>query len=388
MESRRRHCDCADRRCLVNHEQRISRAYGTALPFLADQLEHKSVWARTWDLQVAAARGLVDVGSRDVAGDLLAVTKMRDDGVRQIGEQTSLAWGQEPGKRVVSVTTGLHESQEQAFIQLVQVGRGWRRSAAGEVAAAEDEQSGLDLLGAGAGAASRRCRASRAGWSLRIDGAGLAGAGKTTALKPLVAAWSRAEVYGASLAWRQADELTDAGIDRRNVKAFSVLLQAMQERRPDDPAPDFPPLKLRPEYRGCSGRMGHGRHPASAGAAPAAGAPWLLHRGPRRRQAMHGDLRRRHHRPIPPSAWRRTGAGILRTHHQSRARTANSRPIPGWQGRRGPRSEAGRRHCGDGLWRLRWRCGPSGRVVPRTAGGDRHGTHDQCADKQRRAPDR
>ena len=71
----------------LTHEQRISRAYETALPFLADQLEHKSVLTH-WDLQVAAARGLVNVGSRDVAGDLLAVTKkMRDDGVWQYGEQ-------------------------------------------------------------------------------------------------------------------------------------------------------------------------------------------------------------------------------------------------------------------------------------------------------------
>ena len=213
---------------------------------MADQLEHKSVLTH-WDLQVAAARGLVDVGSRDVAGDLLAVTKkMRDDGVRQYGEQTSLVWGQEPGKRVVSVTTGLHESQEQAFIQLA-------RAAAEDRSAAlpagllrqKIEQSGLDFTGSH-GAAQRRAiehlgQGGRFGLAIAA-----AGAGKTTALKPLVAAWKAQgrEVYGASLAWRQADELTDAGIDRRNVKAFSVLLQAMQERRPDDPASDFPPLKL------------------------------------------------------------------------------------------------------------------------------------------------
>jgi conjugative relaxase-like TrwC/TraI family protein len=230
----------------LTHEQRISRAYETALPFLGDQLERKSVLTH-WDLQVAAARGLVDAGSRDVAGDLLAVTKkMRDDGVRQYGEQTSLIWGQEPGKRVVSVTTGLHESQEQAFIQLA-------RAAAEDRSAAlpagllrqKIEQSGLDFTGSH-GAAQRRAiehlgQGGRFGLAIAA-----AGAGKTTALKPLVAAWKEQGrgVYGASLAWRQADELTDAGIDRRNVKAFSVLLQAMQERRPDDPAPDFPPLKL------------------------------------------------------------------------------------------------------------------------------------------------
>ena len=58
-----------------------------------------------------------------------------------------------------------------------------------------------------------------------------AGAGKTAALKPLVAAWrdEGRRVYGASLAWRQADDLALAGIDRRNVKAFSVLIDALRD---------------------------------------------------------------------------------------------------------------------------------------------------------------
>jgi ATP-dependent exoDNAse (exonuclease V) alpha subunit len=53
-----------------------------------------------------------------------------------------------------------------------------------------------------------------------------AGAGKSAALKPIAAArleqgW---KVYGASLAWQQADDLTKAGIAKRNTYAFSVLL--------------------------------------------------------------------------------------------------------------------------------------------------------------------
>jgi len=52
--------------------------------------------------------------------------------------------------------------------------------------------------------------------------------------KPLVAAW-RAQgraVYGASLGWEQADDLTAAGIGERDVKAFSVLLQAATDGEP------------------------------------------------------------------------------------------------------------------------------------------------------------
>jgi ATP-dependent exoDNAse (exonuclease V) alpha subunit len=55
-----------------------------------------------------------------------------------------------------------------------------------------------------------------------------AGAGKTTALQPLVSAWREEgrDVHGVALAWRQADDLTDAGIDQRNVKAFSIFSSA------------------------------------------------------------------------------------------------------------------------------------------------------------------
>jgi hypothetical protein len=58
-----------------------------------------------------------------------------------------------------------------------------------------------------------------------------AGAGKTTALRPLVAAWHEQgrDVYGISLAWRQADDMTGAGTPARNVKALSVFFNAVGE---------------------------------------------------------------------------------------------------------------------------------------------------------------
>jgi hypothetical protein len=60
---------------------------------------------------------------------------------------------------------------------------------------------------------------------------GSAGAGKTTLLQPLVSAWQEAgrDVHGIALAWRQADDLTNTGIAKENVKAFSVFLKAAQE---------------------------------------------------------------------------------------------------------------------------------------------------------------
>jgi molybdopterin-guanine dinucleotide biosynthesis protein len=44
---------------------------------------------------------------------------------------------------------------------------------------------------------------------------GVAGSGKTTLLKPLVHAWRHdgRTVHGIALAWRQSDDLADAGIE-------------------------------------------------------------------------------------------------------------------------------------------------------------------------------
>jgi ATP-dependent exoDNAse (exonuclease V) alpha subunit len=65
---------------------------------------------------------------------------------------------------------------------------------------------------------------------------GAAGMGKSSAIKPLAAAWREQgrDVWGASLAWRQADDLALArtnwseGIDKWNVKAFSVMMDAIE----------------------------------------------------------------------------------------------------------------------------------------------------------------
>jgi conjugative relaxase-like TrwC/TraI family protein len=215
----------------LTHEQRLRRAYEIALPFLAEKFARKAVLTH-WDIKVAAARGLVDTGSRDVPADVLTLTRMmREEGVQQYGEQTMLVWGPEPGKRVISITTALHASQEEDFVRLAKTAAGDRSAAlpAG-LLRQKIEQSGLDFTGSHG--AAQRDAIERLGTGGRFGLAiAAAGAGKTTALKPLVAAWREQgrEVYGASLAWRQADDLTQAGIGRNNVKAFSVLIDAIRD---------------------------------------------------------------------------------------------------------------------------------------------------------------
>jgi hypothetical protein len=197
---------------------------------LVEKLEHKAVLPH-FDLRVTAARGLVaaGIGSRD---DIDAVTSaMREEGVQQYGDKTALVWGLEDGKRYTSVTTALHEADEQEFVRLA------RKAAADRGGAIPSTlldrkvaESGLDFSGAHGKA--QRAAIDRLGTEGRFAVAiGAAGAGKSAMLKPLVAAWREQgrDIHGASLAWRQADDLADAGIERRNVAAFSVLVGRLRD---------------------------------------------------------------------------------------------------------------------------------------------------------------
>jgi hypothetical protein len=167
-----------------------------------------------------------------VAGDVLAVTKrMREEGIEQYGELTAVVWGQEPGKRTISVTTALHEAQEQEFIRLAKAAADDRSGALPDpLLQSKIRDSRLDFSDAHGKAQrvaiERLGRGGRFGFVIAA-----AGAGKTTALKPLVAARHEQgrDFYGISLAWRQADDLTDAGIPTRNVKALSVFFDAVAE---------------------------------------------------------------------------------------------------------------------------------------------------------------
>ena len=209
----------------LSPEMKRQMGYEIALPMFDEKLQYRSV-VQHFEPRIAAARGMIAMGGGDLT-DIDAITAiMREHGVQQYGERTELVWGVEEGKRYTSVTTGLHEAHEREFIKLAQ-------SAAADQTGALPEtllnkhigQSGLNFSDAHGRA--QRDAIVRLGTGGRFGVAiGAAGAGKSAMLKPLVAAWREQgrDVHGASLAWRQADELVDAGIDRRNVAAFSVLL--------------------------------------------------------------------------------------------------------------------------------------------------------------------
>ena len=212
-----------------SEEQRLRRAYDVALPFLAERLEHRAV-VKHWDVRVAAARGLVDAGIAAIA-DVGAVTAlMRQEGVAQYGERTALVWGTEPGQRYTSVTTALHETQEEEFTRLARAAHADRRAPIDDgLLHRKIGESGLTF--SGTHGARLYAAVERLGQGGRFEVLiAAAGAGKSAVLTPLVAAWQEMghRVYGASLAWRQADDMARAGIDRGDVKAFSVLIDAMR----------------------------------------------------------------------------------------------------------------------------------------------------------------
>lgn len=212
----------------LTREERHQKAYAIGLPWLEERLGHSAVVPH-WDLRLAALRGLIHTGTEGLH-DIGGVTKiMRTDGVRQYSDHTALIWGQEEGQRYTSVTTALHERDENEFVELM---RAAYRDKSGAIPSgllrAKLDSSGLDFTTAhGEGQRKAIERVATGGRFGLVIAA--AGAGKTTSLKPMVQAWKEQwrDVHGASLAWRQADDLVDAGIDKRNIKAFSVLMKAL-----------------------------------------------------------------------------------------------------------------------------------------------------------------
>ena len=58
----------------------------------------------------------------------------------------------------------------------------------------------------------------------------MAGSGKSTLLKPLVRAWQAdgRVVHGIALAWRQSDDLAEAGIPAANTRAVAAFLRGLE----------------------------------------------------------------------------------------------------------------------------------------------------------------
>jgi hypothetical protein len=220
----------------ASRAERLEAAYQAALPVFDKELQRRAA-VEGADARLAAAKGLIAAGVESPA-EVSAITKaMRERGVMQRGERTSLIWGEvkgENGRDKVGITTALHRDEELVLIARAGAA-GQDRTAAltpGQIAAAVKRFPDLDFT-------SEHGKAQRAvmeqlGSGGRIAVAiGVAGSGKSTLLKPLVDAWKEdgREVHGIALAWRQSDDLTEAGITASNTRAVESFLRSIEKDR-------------------------------------------------------------------------------------------------------------------------------------------------------------
>ena len=214
----------------ISREQRIERAYTEALPWFEKDLDKRAVVSEH-DARTAIARGLIASGIESHKDIDRVMTEFEARGVRQQGEMTTLIAGQENDKRGRSITTGLHEAQEMEFISKARAASSDISEAlpADRIMAAV-ERSGLDFTSDHGKTQLQAVHELGEGGKLGVM-IGAAGAGKTTLLQPLVSAWQEDQrrVYGIALAWRQADDLIDAGIARQDAKAISVFFKAVEK---------------------------------------------------------------------------------------------------------------------------------------------------------------
>jgi hypothetical protein len=213
--------------------QRLEVAYQAAMPLLAKQFDRRAVLDGA-DARVAAARGLIASGVES-AEDVDAITRaFRVRGVRRRGEDSALIWGMvkgTQGRDRVAITTTLDLREERKLIDIVHRGSRDRSGAltTKQIKSAIAAFPEIDFNHTH-GKAQRKI-IDQLGTGGRISVAiGVAGSGKSTLLKPLVRAWldDGRTVHGIALAWRQSDDLAEAGIDSRNTRAVASFLRVIQ----------------------------------------------------------------------------------------------------------------------------------------------------------------
>ncbi len=219
-----------------SREDRLEAAYHAALPLLAKQFRRRAVIDGT-DARIAAAKGLIASGVES-ADDVNAITRaFRERGVKQGTENTALVWGavtSAQGRERIALTTTLHEREEQILVSNACYATADMSAAltAVQIEAAIAAFPEIDFKSIH-GLAQRAIIGQLGGTGRLTLAIGVAGSGKSTLLKPLVRAWQddgRA-VHGIALAWRQSDDLTEAGIPARKARAVESFLRAVASGR-------------------------------------------------------------------------------------------------------------------------------------------------------------
>ena len=214
-------------------EQRIDKAYRFAARHLATEFKTAAVLDHE-KLRLYAARGLIGTGMAGGIDDIDRVVERIEQKGIQIGrEHVALLVGMSDGVVRVTNTAQIRIEEE--------VGRRAREAALDRSAALPTAavRVAIDASGLGGLGEPEHWEAQKAAiYAMGEGGAltlltGVAGSGKTTILQPLVRAWKAdtrldaggREIVGLAVAWKQADALQDAGIERGF--AMSTMLDAI-----------------------------------------------------------------------------------------------------------------------------------------------------------------
>jgi hypothetical protein len=214
-------------------EERLETAYQAALGVFERELQRRASLDGA-DARVAAAKGLIASGIAEVAEVNEITRAFRERGVRQDGQMTNLIWGAvvgSQGQQRVGITTALHESQENILVARARTVGSDRSTALrpAQIEAAVSRFPDLDFRSEHGQAQREIMNQLGTGGRLAVA-IGVAGSGKSTLLKPLVDAWTKdgRDVHGIALAWRQADDLADAGVYGQKTRAVEPFLNRLK----------------------------------------------------------------------------------------------------------------------------------------------------------------
>ncbi len=206
----------------LSDAERFERAYAFAAKHLATEFHTTAVLTQD-KVRTIAARSLIGVGIAGGAADIDRVMDLLEQrGLQVRGEHAALIAGLQGDK--VSFT---HTAQVRIEETLASRARSIARDRSGalsrEALTRAIDASGLDFNREPEHGAAQKAAIYALGTGGNLSFlTGVAGAGKSTLLKPLVAAYQAditfspdgREVIGLSTAWKQADALTDTGINR------------------------------------------------------------------------------------------------------------------------------------------------------------------------------
>lgn len=213
-------------------QKRLNAAFDIACKLLTARFEKSAVLQES-DARICAARALIQCGIAS-ASDIDALMSLFSQ--RQIplhGTETQIIWVPGPDgldDTRMRLTTQLHVDRESELIAFArQAASDQSGQLSPKAISAGIVKSRLDFSGPHGQSQHQAMTALGTGGRLSVL-IGVAGSGKTTLLAPLVHAWrdSGMTVWGTAVAWRQAEALSDAGIEASHLRATFPLLKQIE----------------------------------------------------------------------------------------------------------------------------------------------------------------